>query len=154
MLESIRYWRGNPSQGFVFPCVSKEAEFVKDSIWEPWSSYRCKGHWVNKIKMECLGQIDGNNSIGILQRFAKAKGWKTVPSKHTFRRLVTLLYRRQGLTREQINELMGWVPSSNMPTHYAAERDSILESAPANVFATELESSDPFSNYKDIQFEL
>lgn len=141
MLKAIRFWQGNPSQGFVFPCVSRKAKFVKDPIWESWSSYRCDGHWVDKEKVECLGQIDGTSTIGILQRFARARGWKSVPTKHTFRRLVTLLYRRQGLNREQINELMGWVPNSNMPIHYAADQDSLLETAPANIFALELESS-------------
>ena len=146
MLKQIRHWQGNPSQGFVFPCVHKNAIFTKDSIWEAWSSYRCKGHWVNKTKTECLGQIDGDVTLEILQRFATKLGWETVPTKHTFRRLVTLLHKRNGLSREQINELMGWVPHSNMPTHYAAEQDSMLESAPAYVFAKELEPKSPSKN--------
>ena len=155
MLQSIKYWQGNPSKGFVFPCVSINAKFMVDPIWPGWSSYRCEGHWVNKIKYECLGQIDGDVTIGILQRYATDHlKWKTFPTKHTFRRLVTLLHKRNGLSREQINELMGWVPNSNMPIHYAAEQDSMLESAPANIFATELESAKPFGNFKNIQFEL
>ena len=155
MLESIRFWQGNPSKGFVFPCVNKNAIFTIDPIWASWSSYRCQGHWVNKIRYECIGQIDGDVTIGIMQRFASDHlGWKTVPTKHTFRRLVTLLHKRNGLSREQINELMGWVPGSNMPVHYAAEQDSMLESAPAYIFATELESSKPFESFKNIQFEL
>ena len=73
---------------------------------------------------------------------------------HTFRRLATLLHKRQGLKREEINEIMGWVPNSNMPVHYAAEQDSLLETAPANVFASELEQKIPFKKFQDIQFEL
>ena len=153
MLESIRFWQGNPTHGFVFPCVAK-TEFVIDPIWESWSSYRCQGHWVNKVRTECLGQIDGKSTIGVIQRFATKKGWKTVPTMHTFRRLVTLLHKRKGLSREQINELMGWVPTSNMPVHYAAEQDSLLESAPANIFASELEQKIPFEKYDNLQFEL
>ena len=154
MLESIRHWQGGPSKGFVFPCVHRKRKFVKDPIWEPWSSYRCDGHWVNNTKAECLGQIDGKVTIGVLQRFALKQGWTSVPTKHTFRRLVTLLHKRQGLTREQINEIMGWVPTSNMPVHYAAEQDSLLKTAPAFVFAKELESLKPFHQFNDIQFKL
>ena len=155
MLQAIKYWQGNPSKGFVFPCVNKDAQFTIDPIWASWSSYRCQGHWVNKIKYECVGQIDGDVTIGILQRYARDYlKWKSLPTKHTFRRLVTLLHKRNGLSREQINELMGWVPTSNMPTHYAAEQDSLLESAPAYIFAKELESNNPFDNVKNIHFEL
>ena len=154
MLDRIRFWQGNPSKGFVFPCVHKSIRFTRDPIWEPWSSYRCNGHWMNKEKAECVGQIDGNVTIGVLQRFAKSRGWKTVPTKHTFRRLVTLLHRRQGLTSEQINEQMGWIPTSNMSVHYAAAQDSLMKSAPANVYANELEKSIPFESFNDLQFEL
>lgn len=154
MLQHIRFWQGNPTKGFVFKCWHKDAKFVIDKIWEPWSSYRCKGHWVNRQKYECLGQVDGKKAIEALQRFAIKIGWKSVPTRHTFRRLVTLLHKRQGYSREQINEMMGWVPSSNMPTHYAACQDSLLESAPANLYALELSADKPFEKFKDIQFEL
>lgn len=154
MLNHIRFWQGNPSKGFVFRCVHKHKKFVVDPIWEPWSGYRCNGHWVNKKKVECLGQVNGNVTIGALQRFATKIGWNTVPSKHTFRRLVTLLHKRQGYTKEQINEAMGWVPDSNMAVHYAAGQDSLLETAPANTFASELMEKRPFHKFKDIQFEL
>ena len=146
--------QGNPSKGFVFRCLHKNVKFTRDAIWEPWSSYRCEGHWVDRKKTECLGQVDGKATIGALQRFATKLGWKTVPTMHTFRRLVTLLHKRQGFSREQINEIMGWVPSSNMPTHYAAGQDSLLETAPANLYALELSSDKPFDKFKDIQFEL
>ena len=154
MLKLIRFWQGDPSKGFVFPCIHNKATFVIDPIWEPWSSYRCKGHWVNKTKAECVGQINGNVTIGVLQRFALKLGWDTVPTKHTFRRLATLLHKRQGFSREQINELMGWVPGSNMPVHYAAAQDSLLPTAPANIYALELEKDNPFDTFNDIQFKL
>ena len=154
MLKMIHFWQGYPSKGFVFPCINKDAVFTIDPLWKSWSSYRCNGHWVNKKKEECIGQIDGNKTIGVLQRFARKNGWKSVPTKHTFRRVVTLLHKRQGYTREEINELMGWVPSSNMPVHYAAGQDSLMKTAPANVYANELEQVDPFKKYSDIQFEF
>ena len=154
MLKMIHFWQGYPSKGFVFPCVSKEAVFTVDPIWAPWSSYRCKGHWVDKAKIECLGQINGITTISVLQRFAINQGWDSVPTRHTFRRLVTLIHKRQGYTREEINELMGWVPTSNMPVHYAAGQDALMETAPANVYANELEKDNPFNQFSDIQFEL
>ena len=154
MLNLIRFWQGNPAKGFVFNCVHKNAKFKIDPIWEPWSGYRCNGHWANRAKSECLGQIDGDVTIGSLQRFATAQGWSSVPTKHTFRRLATLMHKRQGFSREEINEIMGWVPDSNMPTHYAAGQDSLLETAPANVYADELAKAKPFFRFKDLQFEL
>ena len=154
MLKMIHFWQGYPSKGFVFPCVSKNKIFTVDPIWKPWSSYRCTGHWVDKKKLECLGQINGSVTIGVLQRFATKMGWESVPTKHTFRRLVTLIHKRQGLTREEINELMGWVPTSNMPVHYAAGQESLLATAPANVYANELEKDEPFNQFKDILFEI
>lgn len=154
MIKMIHFWQGYPSKGFVFPCVSSKIKFVIDPIWKPWSSYRCQGHWVNKTRVECLGQINGVTTIGVLQRFATASGWKTVPSRHTFRRLVTLLHKREGFSREQINELMGWVPTSNMPIHYAAGQESLLKTAPANIYANELERDKPFQKYEDILFEV
>ena len=154
MIKMIHFWQGYPSKGFVFPCVSVKKVFTIDPIWYAWSSYRCPGHWDNRTKTECIGQINGNTTIGVLQRFATSLGWKTVPTKHTFRRLVTLLHKRQGFTREQINELMGWVPTSNMPVHYAAGQESLMRTAPANVYADELEKDRPFNQFSDLQFEV
>ena len=154
MLNLIRIWQGNPKKGFVFPCVHKARCFQIDKIWTPWSSYRCQGHWENKDKVECLGQINGNVTIGSLQRLAKKLGWPTVPTKHTFRRLVTLLHKRQGYSNAQINEMMGWVPTSNMPVHYAAQQESLMKSAPANMYALELGKDHPFDQFNDLQFTL
>ena len=154
MLNQIRIWQGNPAKGFVFPCVHKAIKFTMDTTWKSWSSYRCSGHWIGINKNDCLGQIDGKVTIGSLQRLARKLGWPTVPTKHTFRRLATLLHKRQGFSRDQINEIMGWVPESNMAVRYTATQDSLLPTAPANVYANELEKDQPFKEYENIQFNL
>ena len=139
MLEKLKFWSGQPSNGFVFKCLAPHRQWVRDPIQYNWSTYRCNGHWTNNLKQACLGQTSSNQSFGYLHRWAKHQKWRTLPTKHTFRRTCLLVSKQLGITRDQINEGFGWVAHSDMIRHYTSEHDSVTLKAPAVAIAKYLE---------------
>ena len=152
MILKLKYWVGQPTNGFVFKCLSPKRKWVWDSINPNWSSYRCNGHWINEEKHPCLGHTSSTTSFGYFERYAKRKKWKNIPTKHTFRRTCLLIAKQLGISRKQINEGFGWVPHSDMIRHYTAEQDSTTINAPAVAIANQLDNKNPFECLNDIKF--
>ena len=152
MIQKLKYWVGQPTNGFVFKCLAPKLKWVHDDINPDWSSYRCKGHWTNDEKQSCLGHTSSSTSFGYLDRFAKSKKWKNIPTKHTFRRTCLLTAKQLGISRKQINEGFGWVPHSDMIRHYTAEQDFTTINAPAVAIANQFDQKLPFLCLQDIKF--
>ena len=152
MILRFHYWVGQPTNGFVFPCRAPYTKWTTDPLRYEWSSYRCKGHWINEIKRPCLGHTSSPQSFGFIHRWAKKCKWKTLPTKHTFRRTCLLTAKQLGLANNQINEGFGWVPHSDMIRHYTAEHDSVTLRAPAIAIAQQFEMTKPFQCLKEIPF--
>lgn len=152
MVKKLHYWVGQPTNGFVFKCLAPKTKWVDDEINKDWSSYRCKGHWNNEIKYPCLGQTSSIHSFGYIQRYAEKLGWKTLPTKHTFRRTCLIIAKQLGISRAQINEGFGWVPNSDMIRHYTADHDSTTLNAPAVAIAYELDQNIPFFCVQNVIF--
>lgn len=152
MVLKLKFWVGQPKNGFVFQCLAPNTRWVKDEINENWSSYRCNGHWDNERKRNCLGHTSSNHSFGYVHRFAEKLKWKTLPTKHTFRRTCLIIAKQLGISRAQINEGFGWVPHSDMIRHYTADHDSTTIKAPAVAVSTELDKFIPFDCVKNVRF--
>ena len=152
MIQSYHYWAGQPTNGFVFPCRAPNTKWIIDPINNDWSSYRCKGHWVNERKITCLGQTSSTSSFRFIHRWAIKNKWKILPTMHTFRRTCLITAKQLGLARKQINEGFGWVPNSDMIRHYTAEYDSVTMKAPAIAIATQFEQSKPFQCLDTLPF--
>lgn len=152
MIEKYNYWAGQPIKGFVFPCQAPKTKWIKDPINSDWSSYRCNGHWINEKRSTCLGHTSSTQSFGYVHRWAKKCKWKTIPTKHTFRRTCLVTAKQLGLARKQINEGFGWVPNSDMIRHYTAEYDSVTMQAPAIAIATQFELTKPFKCLEKLPF--
>ena len=152
MLEKYHYWVGQPTNGFVFSCLAPKRTWVEDPINPNWSTYRCKGHWSNETKHECLGNTSSTLSFGYLHRWAKTQKWKILPTKHTFRRTCLVTVKTLGISRKLINEGFGWVPHSDMIRHYTAEQDSVSLNHPAVAIATQLEKKRAFKCLENISF--
>ena len=154
MLLKYKNWVGQPTNGFVFPCQAPNTKWVKDPINIEWSNYRCKGHWINDVKHECLGHTSSTLSFGYIHRWAEKCKWKTLPTKHTFRRTCLLIAKQLGISRKQINEGFGWVPHSDMIRHYTAEHDSVTPRAPAIAIAQQFEKAIPFETLNELPFSM
>lgn len=154
MLLKYKYWVGQPTQGFVFPCQAPKTKWVIDPVNSNWSNYRCKGHWVNETKKECIGHTSSTLSFGYVHRWANTCKWAMLPTKHTFRRTCLVIAKHLGIKRKQINEGFGWVPHSDMIRHYTAEHDSVTPRAPAIAIAQQFEKKLPFQNLDELPFNL
>ena len=152
MINKLKFWAGNPTNGFVFQCLAPKKIWTKDPINYNWSNYRCKGHWCNTKRQACLGHTSSVQSFGYLHRWAKKQKWKILPTKHTFRRTGLLVSKHLGITRDQINEGFGWVAHSDMIRHYTAEHDSVTLRAPAVAIASYLEQPKKHACLSDIPF--
>ena len=152
MIKKYFYWAGQPTNGFVFPCRAPNTQWIDDPVNSAWSSYRCKGHWINERKHSCLGQTSSTLSFGYIHRRAEKCKWKTLPTMHTFRRTCLLIAKQLGLARKQINEGFGWVPNSDMIRHYTAEYDSVTMRAPAVAIAKQFEQTKPFKCLDTLPF--
>lgn len=152
MLEKLKFWAGNPTNGFVFSCLAPNRNWVQDPINFNWSNYRCNGHWSNNERQACLGFTSSNQSFGYLYRWAKKHKWSTLPTKHTFRRTCLLVSKQLGISRDQINEGFGWVAHSDMIRHYTSEHDSVTLKAPAVAIAKFLEQPSKHACLKNIPF--
>lgn len=152
MIKKLRYWVGQPTNGFVFQCLAPNTEWTVDTINYFWSSYRCNGHWNSDEKHECLGHTSSTHSFGYIHRFAQKLQWQTLPTKHTFRRTCLIIAKQLGISRAQINEGFGWVPQSDMIRHYTADHDSTTINAPAVAIANELDNYNPFHCVKNVHF--
>ena len=116
----IEFWilSGRPKFGFVFPCLNPKAKFPKFELCDQWLSRRCPGHRLGKKIYTCNGEIDGNSSFGVYRRAIKSLGYRNLPTKNSFRRLVTIMSHKLDLTRDQITTTLGWKYDSPMPNHY------------------------------------
>lgn len=152
MLEKLKFWAGQPSNGFVFKCLAPKRQWVQDPIEFNWSTYRCNGHWNNDIKQACLGQTSSTQSFGYLHRWAKRQNWTTLPTKHTFRRTCLIVSKQLGISRDQINEGFGWVAHSDMIRHYTSEHDSVTLKAPAVAIANYIEKPIKHACLRNIPF--
>ena len=154
MIQKLKTWVGQPTNGFVFKCLAPNTKWVDDELNPDWSSYRCKGHWNSDEKTECLGQTSTTHSFGYIHRFAQKKKWKTLPTKHTFRRTCLIIAKQLKISREQINEGFGWVPQSDMIRHYTADHDSTTLNAPAVAIAHEFDKKHPFTCVNNVNFNI
>ena len=152
MILQLKTWVGQPTNGFVFKCLAPNTKWTIDPINKLWSSYRCKGHWGQDDKQPCLGHTSSTHSFGYLKRFAKRLQWKTLPTKHTFRRTCLIIAKQLDIDRAQINEGFGWVPQSDMIRHYTADHDSTTIKAPAVAISYELDKPNPFKCVNTVQF--
>ena len=151
-LLKYRHWVGQPTNGFVFPCQAPHTKWVNDPVNSNLSNYRCKGHWINEIKHDCIGHTSSTLSFGYVHRWAIKCKWKILPTKHTFRRTCLIIAKHLGISRKQINEGFGWVPHSDMIRHYTAEHDSVTLRAPAIAIAHQFEKELPFQKLDEIPF--
>ena len=152
MLQQLHFWVGQPSNGFIFKCLAPKTNWVNDPINFHWSTYRCKGHWVNDQKHACLGHTSSTQSFGYLHRHAKQCQWKIPPTKHTFRRTCLIVSKHLGISRDHINEGFGWVSHSDMIRHYSSEHDSVTKRAPSVALACYLELSSKSDCLQDLPF--
>jgi len=152
MLLKYRHWVGQPTNGFVFTCQAPHTFWTEDPVNPDWSNYRCKGHWINEVRKDCIGHTSSTLSFGYIHRWAIRQNWKILPTKHTFRRTCLITAKHLGISRKQINEGFGWVPHSDMIRHYTAEHDSVTLRAPAIAIAQQFEREQPFLNLNEIPF--
>ena len=96
--------------------------FKRNNLFDEWSDYCCTlGHKRGKIRVECLGEIDGDHTEGMMRRAAKKIGFTSPPTKHTFRRTLVIMALKLGVDRDRINEHFGWNFDSKMIAHYAQD---------------------------------
>ena len=117
----IQYWilMGKPKSGWIFPCVHKSAKFRKNGLCDQWSAYCCQpGHRRGGKRIECIGFVDGDTTEGMMKRTSLKVGFKTPPTKHTFRRNLVVMALKLGMNRERVCEHFGWNFDTHMIAHY------------------------------------
>lgn len=76
------------------------------------------GHRRGGKRIECLGQVDGDVTHGMMKRTALKVGFEIPPTKHTFRRILVVMALKLGMNRERVCEHFGWNYDSHMISHY------------------------------------
>ena len=117
----LKYWTlmGKPKTGWIFPCIHKNRVFKPNRFCPDWSDWCCvPGHRRGGKKIECLGNINGDVTEGMMKRAAKLVGFLEPPTKHTFRRILVVMATKLGMDRERICEHFGWNYDSHMISHY------------------------------------
>ena len=150
----IRFWilSGRPKVGFLFSCRHKNRKLVK-RFFTSGRAYCCNGHKRGSQKVECLGSIDPIVSQGIMSRAAKKLGFKTPPTRHTFRRLLCLMAAKLGIPKDRLCEQFGWTTTSEMPSHYLMDSFGTSTDSIAFKLASIVQSDSSFSFMKDVPVE-
>ena len=120
----LQYWVmcGKPKTGWIFPCIHKSRVFKEHSLYDEWNAYCCTlGHRRGGKRIECLGEIDGDTTEGMMKRTATKLGFASPPTKHTFRRTLVVMALKLGVPRDRINEHFGWNFDSKMIAHYVQD---------------------------------
>ena len=148
------YWRirGCPRTGFIFPCLNENKVFCRNSLFQTWDAYVCKGHSKNREgKIPCLGEVNGKTSFGYYERAAtNTLKWEVKPHSHSFRRLGIVVANKLGVPRDRITEFFGWKNTSEMPSHYLQEELASTSQGLAWKFSDAL--SDNLQCLNDVSF--
>ena len=122
LLIGLWILNGKPKTGWIFPCIRKSRIFKRNRLFDEWSAFCCTlGHRRGEKRIECLGEIDGDTTEGMMKRTAEKVGFTSPPTKHTFRRTLVIMALKLGVERDRINEHFGWNFDSKMIAHYAQD---------------------------------
>ena len=152
MIHKLWILSGKPKVGFIFPCQHQSLR-LRARFYTSGRAYCCPGHKRGYKMVPCIGYINGDLTKGIMEREALRIGFKTPPTKHTFRRLLVVMANKLGIPRERICEMFGWKNDSAMPSHYLQDDFSTSELALPYLLAQKIADSSINEVVEDIPIQ-